>query len=113
MNKPYTLLFSPSFKLSLPRQSYFLTQKYDDKFAKKNKQVIKSKLLTLGSQPYIAPISERLLDLGINDYRQWTIDNHNIILYQIDEPSLSITLLLVMDVRQNIQKLLYELLLLS
>lgn len=62
----------------------------------------------LPNNPYIAPISDRLIDLGIKDYRQGLIDEHNIVFYRVDEENKQIMLLTVMDSRQNIQKLLSE-----
>ncbi|MBL4910173.1 MAG: type II toxin-antitoxin system RelE/ParE family toxin [Alteromonadaceae bacterium] len=124
MNKEnsYRLIATPVFKLSLQRLSHFLTRKFNGQLAQKNKQQLKQKLMLLTKQPYIAPISERLLELGICDYRQWLVDEHNIVFYRIDEQEnyqqtnkqqTKIILLLVMDSRQGMQKLLYDLLLIS
>jgi hypothetical protein len=46
------------------------------------------------------------------DYRQWQVDQHNLLFYRLDEQNQRIELLLLMDSRQNLQKLLFELMLL-
>jgi len=110
----HQLTASPLFKLSLTRLIHFLSTKYTVPFAQETKQKIKIALQeNLISNPYIAPISDRLIELGINQYRQYQIDQHNMIFYRVDELNKTITLLLVMDARQSIQKLLSEILLLS
>jgi hypothetical protein len=67
----------------------------------------------LTENPYIAPISERLLDLGVQEYRQWSVDQHNILFFKVDDDNKLVELLAVMDARQSIEKLLYEITLLS
>ena len=110
----YKIVTSPTFKLCLKRLVHFLTTKYSSNLALETKQAIKNSVLeNLPSNPYIAPISDRLIDLGIKDYRQYLIDEHNIVFYRIDEPNKRVILLLVMDSRQNIQKLLSDIILLS
>ena len=57
--------------------------------------------------------SERLLDLGVQEYRQLTVDEHNIVFYRVDTIRKKVILLAVMDSRQSIGKLLHEVNLLS
>jgi len=110
----YKIVTSPIFKLCLKRLVHFLTVKYSSILALEAKQAIKNSILkNLASNPYIAPISDRLIDIGINDYRQFSIDKHNIVFYRIDESKKQVVLLVVMDSRQSIQKLLSEIILLS
>lgn len=110
----YTIVASPTFKLCLKRLIHFLDIKYSTKYARDTKQKIKESILkNLLNNPHIAPISERLIDLGIKEYRQYVINDKNIVFYRIDEENKMIILLAVMDSRQSIQKLLSEALLLS
>jgi len=110
----YKIVASPSFKLCLKRLVHFLSMKYSSNLALETKQKIKRAVLKyLPDNPHIAPISDRLIDLGIKDYRQYLIDEHNIVFYRIDEPNKRVILLLVMDSRQKIQKLLSDIILLS
>ncbi|MEO3677675.1 hypothetical protein ABGI61_01485 [Rheinheimera sp. FR7-31] len=55
----------------------------------------------------MAPICKRLLALGGADYRQWQVDQHNLVFYRVDDAQKRIELLLLMDSRQNQQKLLF------
>ncbi|MEO3865211.1 hypothetical protein [Rheinheimera fenheensis] len=63
--------------------------------------------MALTSQPTLAPICKRLLALGGADYRQWQVDQHNLVFYRVDDAQKRIELLLLMDSRQNQQKLLF------
>ena len=110
----YQLIASPTFKLCLKRLVHFLERKYTPEKAlqiKRNIQESVTKNLT--HTPLIAPLSDRLLDLCITDYRQLLVGNHNLVFFRIDETNKKVILLAVMDSRQSIQKLLSEVLLLS
>jgi len=110
----YTIVASPTFKLCLTRLVHFLDVKYSAKIAYETKQKIKASITKkFLNNPNIAPISERLIDLGIKEYRQYVINNKNIVYYRVDEKNKLIILLAAMDSRQSIQKLLSEVLLLS
>ena len=109
MSSTYTVVASPLFKLSQQRLAAFLTEKYSATLTQNTLMNIKQDLAT---HPTLAPISERLLALGIADYRQWQVDQHNLLFYRLDEQKQRIELLLLMDSRQNLQKLLFELMLL-
>ncbi len=110
----YKIVASPTFKLCLKRLVHFLTVKYSSKLAHITKQNIKKTIQdNLPDNPYIATISDRLIDLGIKDYRQYLIDDKNLIFYRVDEEKQTIVLLAVMDSRQSIQQLLSEVMLLS
>ena len=113
MSKPYAVVASPLFKLSQQRLRAFLTEQYSAALAKTTLAHIKHRIMQdLAAHPSVAPVSERLLALGIADYRQWQVDQHNMLFYQIDEAKKRIELLLLMDSRQSLQKLLFELMLL-
>ena len=113
MTSGYTLVASPLFRLSRQRLQAFLTEKYSAELADKTLAGIKEQITTtLPTQPLIAPISERLFKLGLTEYRQWQLDKHNLLFYQVDTKQQQLDLLLLMDSRQNVQKLLYELTLL-
>ena len=103
----YQLIFNPVFKITLRRLSSFLTRKYSEKLANKTKIAIRNgieeKLLR---DPFVGPICDRLLDLGVAGYRQLIIDKHNIVIYRVDTEQEKIFVLLVFDSRQSIEKLL-------
>ena len=110
----YEVIASPTFRLCLNRLVHFLEQKHSTAKVKETKQIIKETLLkNLPKNPDIAPVSQRLLDLGIKEYRQYLIDQHNIVFYRVDDDNKKVILLAVMDSRQSIQKLLSEIILLS
>jgi len=67
----------------------------------------------LSQNPQIAPISNRLIDIGIKDYRQYQLDKHNLVFYRINEDKKRVVLIAVMDSRQSIQKLFLDIMLLS
>ena len=109
MSDEYQILATPVFKITLKKLNAFVTRKYSDKVAKSTKRIIKNKIQNiLSSNPYTAPKSERLLALGITNYRQLIIDQHNIVFYRIDEQQKKVLLLAVMDSRQDLNKLLFE-----
>ena len=110
----YEVVATPAFKLCLDRLICFLKTKYSPRKAQAIKSKIKKKLtINLSENPHIAPISNRLIELGIKDFRQYPVDEHNMVFYRINEDKKQIVLLAVMDGRQNIQKLLLEVMLLS
>ena len=103
------LIFSPVFKITLRRLCSFLARKYSEKLANKTKLTIRKgieeKLLR---DPFIGPICDRLIDLGVAGYRQLIIDKHNIVIYRVDAERKKIVVLLVFDSRQSIEKLLSD-----
>lgn len=110
----YKIQASVEFRQSLDKLRRFLRRKYGNEFCVSQVATIKSAIsTTLTTTPYVAPISERLLDLGIKEYRQWPVDSHNIVFYSVNEDLKQVELLAIMDARQSIEKLLYEILLLN
>jgi len=105
----YKVVASPAFKASLKRFRYFLENKYSKKLAADTVKTIRQKIeLNLEQNPKIAPVSDRLIELGINRYRQYTIDEHNLVFYRVDEKEKTVLLLAVMDSRQSVEKVLFE-----
>jgi len=114
LNNSYKIVTTKIFVQSLARLSSFLSRKYSTNLSRE--QITKIKRLInkkLTDNPSLYPLSERLLPLGIYQCRQWSLDEHNIVFYRIDEDNKKVILLVVMDSRQSIEKLLYELVLLS
>jgi len=105
----YQLVFSPVFKITLKRLCNFLARKYSQGLASKTKLTIQKgieeKLLI---DPFIGPVCDRLLDLGVAGYRQLIIDKHNLVLYSVDKEHQKVIILLVFDSRQSIEKLLSD-----
>ena len=67
----YTPVASNVFKHSVGRLRAFLSKKYDDKLAGKQIESLRNDIEgKLCTNPYIAPVSERLLALGMPEYRQ-------------------------------------------
>ena len=108
---PYQLVFSPVFKITLKRLCNFLARKYSQNLASKTRLTvqkdIQEKLLI---DPFIGPVCDRLLDLGVPGYRQLIVDKHNLVLYKVDEVHQKVIILLVFDSRQSIEKLLSDVL---
>ena len=91
-----------------------MRRKYGNEFCIQQVASIKNAISnTLIITPYVAPISERLLELGIKEYRQWSVDSHNIVFYKVNEELKQVELLAVMAARQSVEKLLYEIMLLN
>jgi len=110
----YEIVATPTFKLCLDRLIHFLETKYSPQKARKTKSHIKKVLAeNLSKNLHIAPVSDRLIDIGITQYRQYSVDEHNMVFYRINESKKRVVLLAVIDSRQNIQKLLLDVLLLS
>ncbi|MEW6999456.1 type II toxin-antitoxin system RelE/ParE family toxin [Colwelliaceae bacterium BS250] len=105
----YNIVATPTFVLSLQRLSYFLSKKYSATVAKETKTTIKLAIDNkLKVNPFAVPISQRLIDLGIKEYRQLVVDKHNLIFFSVNERTNTVILLAVIDSRQSISKLLYE-----
>jgi toxin ParE1/3/4 len=105
----YSLEVSPAFKLSLDRLTSFLERKYSPEIARQTKKQIKFKAKSvLSERPFSVPVSPRLLEMGIDSYRQLIVDDHNLVFYRINEEKRVVSLLAVMDSRQSIESLLYE-----
>lgn len=105
----FSIVATPVFKITLARFHAFLTRKYSEAFASETQNKVKNHLknhLTL--HPLLGPPSDRLLEFGIKNYRQLLIDTHNIVFYKVDEEKKKVILLAIIDSRQNIEKLLYE-----
>ena len=110
----YQIVATPTFKLCLDRLIHFLEIKYSPQKAQNTKSHSKNILAkNLSQNPHIAPVSNRLLEIGIRDYRQYAVDEHNLVFFRINENEKQVVLIAVMDSRQSIQKLLLEVLLLS
>jgi len=109
MTVEYTIKATPVFKLCLQKLNSFLTRKFNQKAALEAKEAIKSKVKSqLSVNPYSAPHSDRLMELGLSEYRQLLIDSHNIVFYRVDDDTNTVILLLVIDSRQDLKKLLFE-----
>ena len=105
----YSIKVTPVFKLCLKKLDAFLTRKFNHNVANEAKRAIKSKVKSqLSGNPYSAPHSDRLLELGLTEYRQFLVDSHNVVFYRVDESTKTIILLLVIDSRQELKKLLFE-----
>ena len=101
MSKPFSIVSSPLFKLSVQRFKAFLSDKYGEQKAAETLTAIQQRILQhLPNTPEIAPISERLLALGITEYRQWQLDEHNLLFYSVNGQQHQIELLLLMDSRK-------------
>ena len=105
----YSIKVTPVFKLCLKKLDAFLTRKFNHNVANEAKRAVKSKVKSqLSGNPYSAPHSDRLLELGLTEYRQLLVDSHNVVFYRVDESTKTIILLLVIDSRQDLKKLLFE-----
>lgn len=110
----YRIIASPVSRLSVQRLKGFLSHHYSTELAEKTLHEVQQKVgQALSKHPHIAPVSERLLELGVQHYRQWHIDQHNIVFYRLDGSRKVVELLLIMDARQSLRKLLFEVNLLS
>lgn len=108
-NEPYSVEASRVFQISLARLRSFLEDKYSASLADETITNIKTKIMQeLSINPKIGGISERLLNLGVAGYRQWLVDDYNLVFYSVDEVNRKIKLLAVMSAKQNIRKLLFE-----
>lgn len=104
---PYKLSFSPVFKITLKRLCSFLSRKYSQDLASKTKHAIKKGIEEKSlNDPFVGPVCDRLLDLGVSGYRQLVIDKHNLVIYTVDKQHQKIIVLVVFDSRQSIKKLL-------
>ncbi|KPD20435.1 hypothetical protein [Idiomarina zobellii] len=105
----YRVEASRVFKLSTRRFRSFIEHNYSESIADKVIANIKDRIKEqLPVNPKIGPISERLLSLGVADYRQWLVDDYNLVFYKVDEANQKVELLLLMSTKQNIRKLLFE-----
>jgi toxin ParE1/3/4 len=108
MSDTYEIVASPVFNLTLKKLFTFLSNKHGNDIATNAIAEIKLKVGLLVEHPYLAPVSDRLEALGFSDYRQLSIDKHNIVYYRIDTSRNKIILIVAMDSRQSIEQLLYE-----
>ncbi len=105
----WKIVASPTFKSCLKRFRYFLENKYSKKLASDTISKIRQRIQqNLSENPEIAPVSDRLIELGVTQYRQYTIDEHNLIFYRIDKENHTVVLLAIMDSRQSVERLLFE-----
>jgi len=106
---PYKLVFSPVFKVSLRRLKSFLLRKFSAEVSETAQSQIRKVIEeTLPLNPFMGPVCDRLLDLGVPGYRQLVIDKHNTVIYRIDEAHQELVVLLVFDSRQSLQHLLVD-----
>lgn len=105
----FKLTFSPVFTLSLRRLNSFLTRKFSAEVASTTKQQLKTVINErLSTTPMSGPVCDRLLDLGVAGYRQLVVDKHNTVIYRVNENQHEVTVLLVFDTRQSLEKLLTD-----
>ncbi|OZB03828.1 MAG: hypothetical protein B7X54_09090 [Idiomarina sp. 34-48-12] len=114
MSSSFSVVATPLFRLSVKRLQGHLSSVYSSELSEQTIAQIKTRIKNhLTGNPYIGAVSERLLALGITEYRQWSVDAHNLIFYSIDDNNQQILLLALMDSRQSIEKLLFELMILT
>jgi len=109
MTEHYKIEATSVFKLSQQRLFTFLSKNYSQALAIKNKKKLKEYITSrLETTPFAAPVSERMLSMGLSEYRQLHVPEHNIVIYTVNEHVKLVTLILVSDARQSIRKLLYD-----
>ncbi|TCK09127.1 type II toxin-antitoxin system RelE/ParE family toxin [Marinobacterium mangrovicola] len=108
MSENYLVVATPVFKLTLNKLRAFLKRKHGDTLAARTCDSIKQRLADLSSNPYLAPVSDRLSALGFTDYRQFQIDDHNLVFYRVDAQARKVILVIAMDSRQSIEQLLFD-----
>lgn len=105
----YIVEASRVFKLSTRRFRSFIEHNYSVAIADNVIANIKTKIKEqLPVNPKLGLISERLLSLGVADYRQWLVDDYSLVFYKVDEANQKVELLLLMSTKQSIRKLLFE-----
>ncbi len=107
-SKRYVVVATPVFRLTLKKLCAFLKRKHDGRIAASARDSIKQRVAELAVDPSLAPVSDRLEALGITDYRQLLVDQHNLVFYRVDERAGKVILILAMDARQSVKQLLYE-----
>jgi len=104
------VVYTPVFKNTLARLWYFLAHNYSEELANDVREQIRISInKKLAINPFLGPVSERLMSMGIKKYRQLLVAEHNLIFYKVENDKLVI--LAVMDTRQNISDVLYNALL--
>lgn len=112
MSEVYQVIATPVFKTTVKQWHSFLRRKYGIETADQTLELVKQHTAKLSAQPYIAPLSERLAVLGFTGYRQLVIDRRNLVFYRIDEQSKKVVLIALMDSRQSVEQLLFDVLML-
>jgi len=108
MSELYEIVATPVFKITLRKLCNFLSMKYGAEIASQTRQTIRQRVSLLPENPNLGLVSDRLEALGFSDYRQLSIDTHNIVYYRVNTVLDKIILVGVIDPRQSIEKLLYE-----
>lgn len=108
MSDDYKVVATPTFNITLKKLNSFLSRKFGDELAATTRGEIKQCVASLAKNPFAAPVSERLADLGFTDYRQMLVDKHNLVYYRVDEQARKVVLVIAMDSRQSIEQLLYQ-----
>lgn len=107
MPSEFQVVYTPVFKKTLSRLWYFLSHNYSEELANDvREQIRKSINKKLAINPFLGSVSERLMSIGIKQYRQFLVAEHNLIFYKVEKDKLVI--LAVMDTRQNISDVLYN-----
>jgi len=108
MPELYEIVATPVFKITLKKLCAFLSSKYGADTANEAREIIKQRVKLLAKNPNLAPVSDRLEALGFSNYRQLSIDSHNLVYYRVDTALKRVILVAAMDSRQSIEQLLYE-----
>ena len=108
MSEPYEIIATPVFKITLKKLCIFISSKYGRDTANQARETIKQRVRLLTENPNLAPVSDRLEALGFSNYRQLSVDSHNLVYYRVDTGLKKIILVATMDSRQSIEQLLYE-----
>lgn len=108
MSEAFEIIATPVFKITLRKLSSFLSSKYGKDSASQALEKIKQRVISLSDNPNLGPVSERLEAMGFVNYRQLSVDSHNIVFYRVDSDLKKIILVAAMDSRQSLEQLLYE-----
>lgn len=107
MPNEFQVIYTPVFKSTLSRLCYFLSHNYSEELANNVREQIRNSInKKLAINRFLGAVSERLMSIGIKEYRQFMVAEHNLIFYKIEKDKLVI--LAVMDTRQNISDVLYN-----
>nr|WP_136250291.1 type II toxin-antitoxin system RelE/ParE family toxin [Ningiella ruwaisensis] len=103
----FKLVYTPLFVNTLAKLQYFLSANYSEELALNTLNEIEQKIReVLHPNPFLGAVIPELQEIGICSYRKFIIDKHNVLFYKLEDKSLII--LAIMDMRQNINDVLYD-----
>lgn len=112
MSKKYTVILANTAQFSIEQQIHFLAGRASNPLTytaayNRAMQLVDQMVAVLSDSPLSCPIAPELTEFGITRYRRLLLGSYRIF-YEIDDPQQTVTVILVIDQVQSVEKALLD-----